>query len=212
MLNEHIITSDLKGKNLLYHASSFDGAISILGSNKIEARTLQKFKTREINPKYKSDIRGYKDDLFKGVSLTRDSNFKYDVFQFILDGDLIKRDYGKDIMPHDYYNELSTEGAATKSNPERYNSDDGADFESEEFLLGDLNNLRKYIVGIRIVDYIGTSDAEIRQLKNDKPEKYKELLKLTHGLKIYDDEFNAISLNENFKIKLFEKKIIFPKF
>lgn len=205
MFNEHIINSNLKGKNSLYHATSFDSAISILKSNKIEGRTLQRFKTRTVDSKHVAGT-GYKKDLYKGVSLTRSLDFKYDVFQFIFDGDLIKRDYGKSLMPHDYYNELSTEGTVGKANPLRYKDDEnGADYESEEFLLGDFNNIDKYIVGIRIVDYTGDSEEEINTFKESNPEKYNELKQLISKYKVYDSEFNPMQLNESL---LFEKKIV----
>lgn len=141
---EYIMKTDLKGKNLLYHSTPFQSAIEILKTNTIYGSTGQDIKT-----KFSSFNQNYSDasKTYGGVSLTRNWKFEFGSIQFILNADLLKRDYGKKIVPFDYF---SKEGHKST----RQLSKD----ESEEFLLGDLERLSKYLLGIRIVDEIGFSN------------------------------------------------------
>lgn len=170
-LNESKIKSSLKGKNILYHNIRIGDFKSIINNNELKPNTKQEINTR-----------GKGGEVY-GVSLTRDSEFIWaSQLQLILDGDLIKRDYGKKLTPLDYL-----KGAVPKHNKKRgvYHDHQWSDtisakhvgdklvdvtndvhfndyeegerykvapnqYQAEEFLIGGLKNLNKYLIAVRI--------------------------------------------------------------
>lgn len=164
-LSEQILKSPFKGKNILYHSTKGTFFDQILNSNQIKASTTQKIKTKLNNNNINNN--GYQQ--YNGVSLSRDNNFTFGDFQLILDGDLMKRDYGNKLIPFDFYHERGSKS----SNRHGKN-------ESEEFLVGHLNNVKKYLLGIRYRRDI--FDVE-----------YLEHLKNRVGnIPLYDKDFNTL--------------------
>ena len=178
-LDESILKSPFKGRNILYHSSGFGQGIGILTDNRIYAATRQTISTKlnPSNPNYNENSKNY-----SGVSLTRDNSLNFNDMQFILNGDLIKRDFGNRLVPHDFYKSY---GDKTKANTNRTDA-----YESEEFLIGALEPLSKYLLAIRFIPTYGT----LEEFRNNDPEGY-DLLKETIGdIPTYDENFNQINL------------------
>lgn len=201
-LEESTFKSELKGRNLLFHSVVANSIFfNILTDNTIEGRTKQEIITS-----------GGKDKV-TGVSLSRDSEFYWGEYQFILDGDLIKRDFGKKLRPFDFI-----KGAKPKSHPSRNHWSSGklpttykkndkgfydeiGDYEevngnhiiapsnpqSEEFLIGPLTNLRKYLLGVRFRD-----DNKIIRFNDEELTKMSVLFK---NIPVYDKHFKSISFD-----------------
>lgn len=171
-LTESILKSPFKGRNILYHSTFIDRILKIITGNKIEPKTTQKIVT-----KFNSDGKAY-----KGISLTRNVNLVFSDIQLILDGDLIKRDFGKRLVPHDYYSYENK----TKDNQNRTTF-----YENEEFLVGVLEPLSKYLLGIRFTPSSGTT---IEEFKMDEPEFYSLFKEKIGNIPFYDNDFNQIKL------------------
>ncbi len=170
IIKESILKTSFKGKNILYHSTYIDKILNIISNNEIEPKTTQKILT-----KFTSD-----DSSYNGVSLTRNANLKFGDIQLMLDGDLIKRDFGKKLIPYDHFSQF---GSKVKSNNTRsdYN-------ESEEFLIGALNPISKYLLGIRFM----FSKEEIEEFKTEEPEIFSLLKQKTENISIYDINFNEV--------------------
>lgn len=171
-LDESILKSPFKGRNVLYHSTFIDRVLTIISNDKIEPKTTQKIVT-----KFNNESKDY-----NGVSLTRNVNLNFGDIQLILDGDLIKRDFGKRLVPHDYFAQF---GGKTKADNSRsdYN-------ESEEFLIGVLAPISKYLLGIRFTPSSGT----IEDFKIDEPEIFSSLKEKIGNIPFYDSNFNQIQL------------------
>jgi len=170
LLKESILKSPFKGKNILYHSTSIDRILKIITNNEIEPKTTQKILT-----KFNNDSKTY-----NGVSLTRNVNLKFGDVQLILDGDAIKRDFGKKLIPYDHFSQF---GSKTKADSNRsdYN-------ESEEFLIGALKPISKYLLGIRFM----FPKEEIEEFKTEEPEIFSSLKEKTKNIPIYDLDFNEL--------------------
>ena len=171
-LTESILNSPFKGRNLLYHSTFISRVMEIITNNKIEAKTTQKILTK-FNDESKS---------YNGVSLTRNVNLIFSDIQLILDGDAIKRDFGKRVIPHDYFAQFGTKTKADNSRSD-YN-------ESEEFFIGTLEPISKYLLGIRFTPSSGT----IEDFKTGEPELFSEFKEKIGDIPFYDYNFNQIKL------------------
>jgi len=186
ILREHFLNTPFKGKNILFHSTRVDSLIIILTTNQIQAKTEQTINTRlnkNINNQYDSETKKY-----KGVSLSRNQNYNYGDMKLILDGDLIKRDYGKNIIPHDWARVTSNKEIGPKSKPERNNWQDSS--ESEEFLIGPLKNVKKYVLGIQLLK---DTELIINWFIDDEPELWGDFKKTTANIPIYDMNFKPIN-------------------
>jgi hypothetical protein len=179
LLGESILKSPFKGRNVLYHSSGFGQGIDILTDNRINAATKQTISTKlnPSNPNYNVDSKNY-----NGVSLTRDNRLNFNNMEFILDGDLIKRNFGNKLVPHDFYKPY---GNKTKANNNRSDA-----YESEEFLIGDLKPLSKYLIAIRFTPRYET----LEEFRTNDPEGYDLLKKTIGNIPTYDENFNQITL------------------
>jgi len=155
IIKESILKTSFKGKNILYHSTYIDKILNIISNNEIEPKTTQKI-------------------------LTKFTSLKFGDIQLMLDGDLIKRDFGKKLIPYDHFSQF---GSKVKSNNTRsdYN-------ESEEFLIGALNPISKYLLGIRFM----FSKEEIEEFKTEEPEIFSLLKQKTENISIYDINFNEV--------------------
>ena len=172
LLRESILKSPFKGRNVLYHSTFIDRVLKILTDNKIEPKTTQKIQTK-FNDEGK---------VYNGVSLTRNVNLVFSDIQLILDGDLIKRDFGKRLVPHDYYAQFGTKTKADNSRSD-WN-------ESEEFFIGTLEPISKYLLGVRFTSASGT----IEGFKMEEPEIFSSLKEKLGNTPFYDSDFNQIQL------------------
>lgn len=209
-LEEAAFNSNLKGRNLLFHSLGQEYVLKeILRGNTIKANTKQEINTSK----------GGEKNIYSGVSLSRDSEFKWGTYQLILDGDLIRRDFGRKLTPFDFI-----KGYQPKSHPDRnhwtasktskkfkkgdkgeyvdvtYDSkfDDSSPHieapikpQSEEFLIGDLKPLDKYLLGIRV--RLDLTTLEPRYLRN-----WKENLSGLGDIPIYDHKFNLLDTDKIF--------------
>ena len=173
LLRESILKSPFKGRNILYHSTFIDKVLKIIGDGKIEPKTTQKILT-----KFNGESKDY-----NGVSLTRNVNLIFSDIQLILDGDAIKRDFGKRLVPHDYFAQF---GSKTKADTSRsdYN-------ESEEFFIGTLEPISKYLLGVRFTPASGTT---IEDFKIDEPELFSLFKEKLGNIPFYDSNFTQIQL------------------
>ncbi len=171
-LTESILKSPFKSKNILYHSTFIDRVMDIISNNKIEPKTTQKILTK-FNDEGK---------IYNGVSLTRNGNLIFSDIQLILDGDAIKRDFGKRLIPHDYFAQFGAKSKADNTRSD-YN-------ESEEFFIGVLEPLSKYLLGVRFTAPSGT----IEDLKTDEPELFSQFKEKIGNVPFYDYNFNQIRL------------------
>jgi len=210
LLREHILKSPFKGRNIYYHITNLENAINMIETNKIDGNSPQ-----EITTKFNK-----KTPIF-GISFSRDSEIKWrGGVQLILNGDLIKQDYGKKIMPFDFI-----KGAYPKSHPIRntdwsagipkvfrknekgdyYDYTDKHDFDnepdynyylattaplSEEFLIGDLEPLSKYLLGVRLYNI---EDAIIH--KSTKNDEYVRFFKLIKNVPFFNKDFERLNID-----------------
>ena len=177
-LDESILKSPFKGKNILYHSSTISGCINILTDNKIYAATKQTISTKlnPNNPNYNDNSKNY-----SGVSLTRDNRLNFNDVQFILDGELIKRDFGKRLVPHDFFKSYGDKGKANNYRTDAY--------ESEEFLIGALEPLSNYLLAIRF-----TSLNTLNEFRENDPEGYDMLKEIIANITTYGEDFTQINL------------------
>lgn len=201
-LEESTFKSELKGRNLLFHnVNNYNVLFDILKRNSIEDRTKQEIITS-----------GGKGEV-TGVSLTRDSEFYWGDFQFILDGDLIKRDFGKKLRPFDFIKGVKPKSHPSRNHwssgkiPKKYKKNDKGfydevgDYEevvgnhliapsnpqSEEFLIGPIKNLNKYLLGVRFKgDFLSKVDSAT----------IGKLINLLNETPIYDKQFNKLNLTQ----------------
>jgi hypothetical protein len=138
------------------------------------------------------------DDLLKAsptwkvVSFTRDKNFIYEDFPvtFILDQDKLSKNYK--IVPFDYSFKIDkgAPGKIERQSPE---------FESEEMVHGDIENLHKYLLAIRINDNIKRYETYKRGSKEEYREAYEDLIvgliayTSKYGVKVIDQKGNEIT-------------------
>lgn len=172
LLRESILKSPFKGRNILYHSTFIDKLLNILTDNEIKPKTTQKILT-----KFNGDSKYY-----NGVSLTRNVNLVFNDVQLILDGDAIKRDFGKRLVPHDYFAQF---GSKTKSDTSRsdYN-------ESEEFFIGTLESISKYLLGIRFA----LSKETIEDFKMSEPDFFSTFKEKVGDIPLYNKDFERINL------------------
>ena len=175
LLKESILRTNLKGKNVLCHSTPIDKFLGILIDNKIKGLSRQ-----SINHKYSKDNPNYneKQNRFFGSCFTRDSELWFNDIQFMLDGDLMKRDFGGDLMPFDFHSDENIH----KADPKRLT------YEKEEFLLGDLYPLDKYLVGMRVV-----IESEFQVfLEEGNVTLFQELLS-SFNVRLYNTKFQDIT-------------------
>lgn len=190
LLRESFLNTPFKGRNMLFHSTLIDSLVNILTTNEIQAKTKQIINTRlnqNVNKSYDIESKEY-----RGVSFTRNQNYNYGDVKLILDGDLIKRDYGKNLAPHDWSRAgASGETSRPKSSPERDNGFNNYEF--EEFLVGPLKNVKKYILGIQLIK---DTNSTISWLRDEEPELYKSFLDVTINIPIYDINFKPVNINQ----------------
>lgn len=126
-------------------------------------------------------------DFEKVISLTRDKNFIYDDYPvtFVLDQDALKKDHN--IVPFDFF---SKQNGLSKDNPKR------KDFEFEETVKGDIKNLHKYLLEIRINDSISLYKNATPNTREELREAYDDLM---YSLKKYKDQYGIKVVNSNGK-------------
>ena len=212
-LIESKLKTNLKGKNILYHTTNIDSAINILNQNTILGSTKQEINTSKF------------DDFFNGISFSRNSEFKWNDIQFILDGDLIKRNFGKKLLPLDFikgvYKKFSLKRNLSTQNSSygKFRKDSNGNYfdlakdefendithssnyisaplppQSEEFLIGELDQLRNYLLGIRIMDknIINVNEPQTFMINNPY---YNKLYNAIGDIPKYDFGWNIINLD-----------------
>lgn len=128
-------------------------------------------------------------DFEKVISLTRDKNFIYDNYPvtFVLDQDALKKEHN--IVPFDYFahqkglskdNPYFAPYSVQKSNPKR------KDFEFEETLKGDIKNLHKYLLEVRLNDTISLYKNAKPNTREEFREAYEDLM---YSLRKYKDQY-----------------------
>ena len=161
-ISELFVINEAREGNL-YHATSYLNSINILIDNKMLGKTIQTMPNRL--PKKVNAYPGQ--GLARGVSLTRNLQFAIDWAKgfgneqvggivFTLDHALLYRDFGKKIQPIDYFQ-------TSVSNPDEdtYRKGKrrmGVFAEAEEFVIGDINNLGKYIKCITLLTELHTKE------------------------------------------------------
>lgn len=143
----------------LYHATTLRNILNILDENRIEAKTTHTLSGVHYNYKSifpirdKSNPHVAQDGKIKGVSLTRSFAFARSWSEIILELDANKLKHNHKIINYSYYQTPNYD-------------------EAEEFIIGPINNLDKYLVSIYIPDY------RYKALKSyDTTGYYKPLLK-----------------------------------
>lgn len=176
LLTEFILTEGRGGH--LYHATRIEYAMSILRTNVVEDRTKQTLGAKRGKryeraqgangePIYGYDLIGGKE--VSGVSLTRSYEFaldwKSDVI-FVFDHRRLAQDYSIKPIDHihsagwDYYSP-----GAVNMRKEWYN-------QYEEFLIGPIRNVSRYLISINIAIH----DLDHVDLFNENPELYRHPL------------------------------------
>lgn len=168
ILQEELVRSSFKGRYILYHSTTIHRSVDILSSNKLWPASSQVIKTK-FNPSGNDNYNHNSKD-YNGVSLSRDWKLEFGGVQFILNGDLIKRDYGKLLVPFTFIQNVS------------YLS------ESEEFLIGGLTNLRKYLLGVRI-----TTTEEWQDFRILDKEGYELFIEALGDTPLFDVNFNQLN-------------------
>jgi hypothetical protein len=126
-----------------------------------------------------------KDDELKdfghGISFTRDKDFVYNEcpVTFILDGDML-RDMKKP-KQLDYYNKIDSR-VKNKS----------VEFESEEIFAGNIKNLHKHLIAIRINDYIKFYRDSPENTREEYHEAYVDFM---DALSDYKKKFGTVVKN-----------------
>lgn len=146
----------------LYHATSVWNAERILKENKIKGRSIQRSQT----------IFGDRDRMMFGVSLTRNFNVGKKYFGdvvFELDQQRLAQRYK--IIPFNYWNSddetlLYKTGTARAQSTNRDDLQDRPN-EFEEFLVGDIDNLSKYLKHLWLD----------RHINNKAFKKYESIIK-----------------------------------
>ena len=179
LIMEDFLKTPFKGKNILYHSTRWYSLVDILGSGEIKPKTKQVIKTSLNNDNNKSND-------YYGVSFTRKQNYNYGEVKLILDGDLIKQDYGKKMMPYDWAR-VKSDKIGPKSKPER--SGFIGQSEAEEFLVGPLKNVKKYVLGIQL---LRDTDLTINSIRDYEPELYKSFKEVAINIPIYDMNFKQV--------------------
>ena len=191
-LSELFLTEAREG--YLYHATTHENAAKILSDNTILGKTFQEL------PFKVSKKAAFKSGSWpgpggaRGISLTRDIRFavqwasgfgdKWVTGEILagviltLNQGLLHRDVGKRLQPIDYFQITDLSGpmhdnliASGIPKPKRRQ---GKYAEAEEFLIGDLTNLNKYLIGFTLVTTLSTAE----ELSTYLPEpRWKVLLK-----------------------------------
>ena len=132
-INESILPRELRYKNILYHATSFENLINILLTNTLHSS----------------------DSVDFGIATSRNRNYLYNTdgwfrdntcimgtadCQLILDRDLIKTKY--EINPYDF-EEYKKDGSNFPYKPELIQSED-------KIVTSEIKNIKRYIIGIHI--------------------------------------------------------------
>lgn len=174
---ESILRTNLRGRNLLYHSTQLFNLFQILDQDTIQARTGQAIKTKlsPKNPEYFDDEEF--GGSYGGVSLTRDPEFLYGDFQLILNGDALRRAYK--IVPYDYFSDSSTRKFARHSSLNEF----------EEFLIGPLKHVRRYLVGLRIKSDYELTDSGVETIMDLQ----KRLARF--NIAVYDEDFKPYTFN-----------------
>ena len=201
IIDENILKTPFKGKDILYHSTTQYALEDILKSNTLLDRTIQGFKTSN----------GVVEK--KGVSLTRNYDFKYEIFTLILDGAKIRQNYK--LIPFDYFASPPA-GDTIQYTPKNSPKREKDTIEYEEFVIGSVKNLNKYLLAIRC--NFESSQKELSALNdlikvpiydengNDITSKIKEMSQETVGL---EEVINPQSINLN---SFEEKKELNPYF
>jgi len=131
-INEAILPKELRYKNILYHATSFENLISILKENVL-------YGLSEVD--YGISTSRSKDYLYNNNGWFRDFSIRGTAdCQLILDRDLIKIKYK--IVPYDF-EEYKKLGSNPPYDLEVIQSED-------KILKGKIIDIKKYIIGIHI--------------------------------------------------------------
>jgi len=143
----------------LYHATALNSAIRIISSNNMSSKT-------------KHIINGKK---VTGISLTRDKNFAFSWNMnglsnvvFVLNQSLLSQN--KKIVPLDYYSTTDEKYLRHDLNGTEKDRRKKSFAEAEEFVIGSINNLDRYLVSISV------KDQKTLDILNSNPEDYSILL------------------------------------
>jgi hypothetical protein len=149
----------------VYHATRYDNLAPILRSNAIRSGA------------DKHEVRG-KSGLVGGVSLSRNLNFSKQWGQVVLELDQRKLAYRHEIIPFDFWawqwtkkredmpRDQSVNGSRHRFNGKFSGNKNHVNYEFEEFLVGEIKNLSKYIRKIYInlddwyINVASTSESE----------------------------------------------------
>jgi len=129
----------------LYHGTTYLNAQSIIQDNKINASTTQKLTTKKKDMIYTKNV--------KGTSFSRSLQFVQFFKPFVIfEIDQRKLDYSHKIIPFNYFANDYYGGVYRTDSPARFEK--GLDFmnEHEEFVVGDIKNIDKYITRIFLKD------------------------------------------------------------
>lgn len=141
----------------LYHATNIGAFIDILKLNRLEGKTIHS--ARGIRPNLKHKHQQQHDN---GVSLTRNFEFamKWGSVIFVLDQRKLAQKHK--LVPLDWAYEFDSEAMRG---------------EMEEFVIGDINNLNRYLIGVNVLvnkeglkyrDYRGNIQQILRLLEKKK--------------------------------------------
>lgn len=163
--------------NFLYHGTNVYSALSIMQSNTIKAKTLHFIDKSSVKKKNRDLFTS--DNKVLGVSLSRNiriavsfADKELNGVVFCLNYDNLYRDYGKRIIPIDYFKttfiKKNPDFVFDKSSP-YYVGRDNDSGEAEEFVLGNINNVTKYIDVVYLTVYM------FKEELSDKQEQFLSL-------------------------------------
>ena len=155
----------------LFHATrNINDAMKIIASNSIEGRSEQQFKEK----------------VLKGVSLTRSKHFALkwagSGVVFVLDQAALSHNHK--LIPIDFFSLDSDRAQNIKNGNDKYQRRKGSYSEAEEFVVGSINDLNKYLISVsfdeikvrRILDNHMGLDADLVRGLLEHPLKNKVTL------------------------------------
>ena len=175
----------------LYHFTAIDNIGGILRNDILNGHTTQEF-----------TISGQETSKFlPGVSLTRNKNFDcvilgremHECIGIILNNEKLRNNHK--IIPYDWdyrQNKIEPTIAFGKGDPRRYSERQGI-YEQEEFLVGDIKNLHKYILGLILDPNKFTDEEYLITLNLISEYRYKFPLS---NIKLYYKSGKEFDLND----------------
>lgn len=138
----------------LYHGTSLDNAWEILKRDILQARShhthkLLGFVRGKTKIAYSNDFSD-SEKVVSGVSLTRSFQKAKSFGPFIFELDQIKLTHNYKILPVQYFNTVSSMAGARTSRAQALYGKPGSSSEAEEFVLGSIKNIDKYIIALHV--------------------------------------------------------------